>query len=159
MRTDTSRIVVEQLAEADVAAARELIVACLAERWNRYEARFNLDLETFPAAYAGSVILVAKVDGVLLGTGILKPCVRGSAEIVRMSVSADHRRCGVGSRILDALLREACRRGCRRVILETTRTWTDAVAFYRARGFMPTEVRDGNQYFVLIPGESNETTV
>ncbi len=51
--------------------------------------------------------------------------------------------------ILQGLLQAARKRGCRRVVLETTASWESAVKFYSSRGFIPTEVRDGDQHFAL----------
>ena len=94
-------------------------------------------------------MLVAKADGVVVGVGVLDRCSRDVDRIVRMSVATDARRRGVGSLMLDEILRIAWAAGFRRIELETTATWTDAVAFYAGKGFVPTKLRDGDQHFAI----------
>ena len=57
-----------------------------------------------------------------------------TARIGRMVVLAAFRGCGIGMRILDVLLEEARRRGCRYAVLDSQ---THALAFYARRGFKP----------------------
>jgi ribosomal-protein-alanine N-acetyltransferase len=57
------------------------------------------------------------------------------AEIVSLGVLPDHRRCGIGSAILDAVCREALLRGAERVVLETASDNQAARALYAGRGF------------------------
>ena len=78
---------------------------------------------------------VAYVDGKAVGTGRLLP----DGHIGRMAVLREWRRHGVGSRILDALVQEARRRGEREVALSAQ---VRAVPFYRAHGF----VEEGGEY-------------
>ena len=73
-----------------------------------------------------------------------------TAEVVRMSVAAAARRRGLGRRILSALCAEAKARGFRRVILETTQTWSEVIAFYQSFGFRITHYKDGDVYFELL---------
>ena len=65
------------------------------------------------------------------------------AEIVRMSVTADMQRQGIGSKILERLCHEARRLGFQRIILETTSTWHEVIEFYKRFGFCITHYRDG----------------
>jgi ribosomal protein S18 acetylase RimI-like enzyme len=89
------------------------------------------------------------LDGVLIGTGALMPEGDDAGRIVRMSVDKTHRRGGVGSRILRALLNHACVRGYRTIVLETTETWDDAISFYLRNGFCITHHADGDAHFEL----------
>jgi GNAT superfamily N-acetyltransferase len=66
-----------------------------------------------------------------------------------MSVAADMRRRGIGRMILAQLVERARAGGFRRLILETTATWEDAVAFYRRCGFVVTHHQAGDVYFAL----------
>jgi putative acetyltransferase len=69
-----------------------------------------------------------------LGTGaiVLK---KGLAEIKRMWVEDDARGQGIASRILAALLEEACRAGAKAVQLETGASSHAALALYEKAGF------------------------
>lgn len=131
--------VIEEFSEADQREVAELIRAGLAERWGRLDPDANPELDDMVAAYGhGRTILLRSADGKLAGTGTLVPRTDTTAEIVRMSVSTVARRLGVGRLIVDELLATAQLWGAERVILETTSTWTDAVEFYRACGFVVT---------------------
>jgi ribosomal-protein-alanine N-acetyltransferase len=57
------------------------------------------------------------------------------AEIVSLGVLPDHRRCGIGSAILDAVCREARLRGAERVVLEMASDNEAALGLYVRRGF------------------------
>jgi ribosomal-protein-alanine N-acetyltransferase len=57
------------------------------------------------------------------------------AEIVSLGVLPDHRRCGIGSTILDAVCREARLRGAERVVLEMASDNEAARGLYVRRGF------------------------
>lgn len=68
---------------------------------------------------------VARDDDVLAGCIALKTLDGAHVEIKSMRVAPTHRRLGVARRLLDHVLDEATRRGCRRVSLET-----GAMAFF-----------------------------
>jgi ribosomal-protein-alanine N-acetyltransferase len=57
------------------------------------------------------------------------------AEIVSLGVLPDHRRCGIGSAILDSVCGEARLRGAERVLLEMASDNEAARALYAGRGF------------------------
>lgn len=133
----------------DQDAARALILAGLTERWGALDPTRNADLNDIAATYANGAFLCAWDDAVLIGTGALVPRGSDEAEIVRMSVARAWRRHGVGRRLVEALLATARERGVRRLILETTETWSDAIAFYSRLGFVITHHRDGDVYFRL----------
>jgi GNAT superfamily N-acetyltransferase len=71
-----------------------------------------------------------------------------------MSVARDCRRQGIGTLILEGLLQAARERGYKRVVLETTASWESAVRFYGSRGFIPTGVQGGDQYYELALTEA-----
>lgn len=65
--------------------------------------------------------------------GVLRP---GDAEIKRMWVDPAHRRRGLATAVLGELERTALAAGCRRTVLETGTEQPEALAFYRARGYV-----------------------
>jgi ribosomal protein S18 acetylase RimI-like enzyme len=65
----------------------------------------------------------------------------GRCELV--SIVADPRRQGTGSRLLDAVVAAAQAAACASVWLTTTNDNVDAMQFYRRRGFVVAEVRRG----------------
>ena len=134
---------------ADQAAVRSLILAGLEEHWGILDPTLNPDLDDIAASYAGAIFLTAWQDGALVATGALVHEAAGVARVVRMSVDRRRRRSGIGRRILNALLDQARSQGYHRIVLETTATWADAVAFYLRCGFQVTGCRDGDVHFAL----------
>ncbi len=128
---------------------KRLILAGLTEHWGQLDPTKNPDLNDIGATYAHATFLVAWWHGTIVGTGALLPRSAQIAEIVRMSVAAHMRRHGIGRRMLQHLVAHAKAQGYRQIILETTATWHDVIAFYQEQGFQITHYHDGNVYFVL----------
>jgi len=144
-----SNLVIEPFAPADQTAARTVILAGLEERWGVLDPSLNTDLDDIATHYAAGVFLVARCRGELVGTGALIPEGEGIGRIVRMSVVRRLRRRGIGARILRALLDAARRDGYHTLVLETTETWDDAIAFYLSQGFCIVGRRGGDVHFEL----------
>jgi putative acetyltransferase len=128
---------------------RCLILAGLTEHWGQLDPTKNPDLNDIRATYAQATFLVAWWHGTIVGTGALLPRSAHIAEIVRMSVAAHMRRHGIGRRLLQHLVAHAKARGYRQIILETTATWYEVIAFYQRNGFRIAHYRDEDMYFVL----------
>jgi len=129
--------------------ARDLILTGLAEHWGQLDPGRNPDLEDISTAYSQAVFLVAVHQGRVIATGALIPAADGTAQIVRMSVAEELRRRGVASALLQALCARARTLGVRQLVLETTETWQDAIAFYKNFGFEETHHLNGDIYFKL----------
>jgi GNAT superfamily N-acetyltransferase len=128
-------ITVRAFAPADQTVARALILEGLAAHFGFLDETMNRDLDDIAATFAGDAFFVATIDGAIAGTGGFHQQPDGTAQIVRMSTAATHRRRGVGRALAAGLIDEARARGCRRVTLATNADWDDAVAFYGACGF------------------------
>ena len=87
-------------------------------------------------------LLVARVDGEVVGIGALQPVGPGTAEIKRMYVRPQARGLGIGRVILDRLLADARTIGYRVVRLETAPFMAEAHALYRSMGFQDRPVWD-----------------
>jgi putative acetyltransferase len=131
------------------AEVKALILAGMEDHWGVIDPTLNPDLNDIASTYARATFLVAWNHDRIVGTGALAPREDGQAEIVRMSVARDLRRCGIGRQILQRLIRTAKENGCRQVILETTETWQEVIAFYLQNGFRITHHLDGDVYFCL----------
>lgn len=125
-------------------ALRALVIEGLREHWGEYDHAQNADLEAFGEVYASAVVLAAKVEGRIVGCGVLVRERDTVGRIVRMSVLAKERRRGIGGKLLQALLAEAQVHGYSEVVLETTATWQSAISFYAANGFVSREIKDGD---------------
>lgn len=134
---------------ADQPAVKALILSGLAEHWGALDPSKNPDLNDIALSYADAYFLVAWQEGHIVGCGALVPRSADTAEVVRMSMATPVRRQGLGRCILQALCAEARVRGFWRVILETTDTWSEVIAFYQAFGFRITHYKDGDVYFAL----------
>jgi GNAT superfamily N-acetyltransferase len=145
--------------DGDQAAARTLILDGLRERWGAIDPTRNPDLDDLAAAFAGGAFFLAERDGKLVGTGGWIPATDGTAEIRRMWVARGLRRTGIGGAILRRLIAAIRNSGRRRVVLETTSAWTDAVAFYCKHGFAVTHRQEGDTYFVRELGPSSASMV
>ena len=148
---DSETIVIRAFQSADQAAVRRLILLGLQEHWGKLDRSLNQDLNDIAKNYGNAVFLVAELtmDCSIVGSGALVPQGEGVAEIVRMSVSKAMRRTGLGTRLLQALVDRARSMGLRRVILETTETWHEVIAFYQRFGFCITHYQDGDVYFAF----------
>ncbi len=140
-----------EVAEPDAfVAVRALIVDNLTKRWKRYEPLFNPDLEDFHGFFGSSLVIVARMSERIVGCGVLVRESETIGRIVRMSVTSELQRRGVGSMILRSLLEHASMAGYKEIVLETTAVWESAVAFYQRRGFLPTKMQDGDQHFRFV---------
>ena len=149
MKDLNQEITIQPFQPKDQAQARALILVGLVEHWGTLDPGKNPDLEDILLSYAEGVFLVAWQQERMIGTGALVPRGEGTGEIVRMSLVKDLRRQGVGSRILERLIEEAKTLGLRQLVLETTETWQEAIAFYQCHGFVETHHKDGDVYFRL----------
>lgn len=128
---------------ADQAAVRQLILAGLGEHFGWIDETANPDLDDIAAHYLaqghlffvvehvgapGSIILIIATCGLLLHGD-------GTAQMVRVSVTPALRRRGIARRLVRYLIERAREIGCRRVIVETTNTWTEMIALYEGCGF------------------------
>lgn len=143
------KLLIRSFAPVDQIAVKALILAGLVERWGFLDVTKNPDLDDIAHSYADAVFLTAWLDDVLVGTGVLVHEAVGVARIVRMSVARAQRRCGIGQALLQRLCVHAQADGCQQVVLETTSTWADAVAFYTCYGFRALGTWDGNTHFAL----------
>jgi putative acetyltransferase len=152
----TDDTVLRLLRPEDQAAVRSLVLAGLREHWGSIDPSKNPDLGDIASAYADATFLTAWAGHELVGTGALVEESDGVARIVRMSVAAHVRRRGLGRLLLDELCKQARASGHRRVVLETTETWGDVMAFYESCGFHVVGRRDGDVHMALdLPLETD----
>lgn len=123
----------------DQAAAKQLILAGLAEHWGAPDLSLNPDLNDIQASYidnGGIFIVVEAEGGKLLGTGALLPEGNNTVRIVRVSVHKAYRRRGIARAITSHLLTITRQSGYAKVVVETTETWEAAIRLYQDFGFV-----------------------
>jgi GNAT superfamily N-acetyltransferase len=90
----------------------------------------------------GGEIWLARLDGKIVGTGVLFCDGEHSYEIAKMAVRPDVRGKGIGRKILAMLIQRFRERGGKRLWLQTNSRLKNAIALYRSFGFVdftPTE--------------------
>lgn len=151
MATTEGELRIRPFVAADQASVRGLVLAGLGDHWGTIDETMNPDLDDIAHHYVepGHLVVVAEIDGRLVGTGTLMTETAESGRLVRMSVAADARGRGIGKRLVAHLLAAATARGFSRVWVETTETWEDAIALYRSCGFIVDGFRDGDIHMYL----------
>jgi GNAT superfamily N-acetyltransferase len=144
-----SRIQVRPFQPSDQAATKQLILAGLADHWGTLDPTLNPDLNDIVHSYQGETFLLAVLDEEIIGCGALisEKGMAGYGRIVRMSVNKENRRQGIGQLLLHHLHLAAQQRNFSKIVLETTQTWADVVAFYQANGFQIIGNRNGDTHF------------
>ena len=120
----------------DQEATRELILGGLKDHFGWVDYACNPDLDDIMRYYvrAGHIFVVAEEGQEIVGTGGLKIAgVVGS--MVRVSVTGQRRRKGIGSALVMRLLALASQRRLKEVTIVTNNDWADAIAFYERCGF------------------------
>lgn len=84
-------------------------------------------------------------------------CIYETAELIRIAVSPDRRRDGLGSLLMADILDHAAAAGCEKMMLEVRASNTAARAMYEKHGFCQTGIRrryyDGTEDAVIMEKE------
>ncbi len=111
--------------------------------WGGYEKR----LADVAARAGRALVLVAEVDGTIVGTATLElsqrmnpdsqqpPLAADEAHLRMLGVHPEHRRRGIGRLLVGACIAQARARGKRRLTLDTTAGMVTARALYEEMGF------------------------
>lgn len=147
--TTTEAFLIQPFQPVDQEDAKQLVLAGLVEHWGFLDPTLNPDLNNIAKSYVDGLFLVARLNGIIVGTGALLPRADNCAEIMRMSVAKNLRRSGLGSLILKSLCEFAKTAGYQKIILETTSTWQEVIEFYLKFGFKITHHQQEDVYFSL----------
>jgi DNA-binding MarR family transcriptional regulator len=114
---------------------------CLGEYYKELDARFEEGFDvTRSIAFDDAVLLIARLRGEPVGCGAIK---RSESSIKRMWVAPEVRRLGLARRLLGELEQRSTTGFAR---LETNRSLTEAIALYRAAGYVEVEPFNGERY-------------
>jgi DNA-binding MarR family transcriptional regulator/GNAT superfamily N-acetyltransferase len=127
---------------------------CLREYFRELDQRFDMGFDpqvSIPADAVdlrppAGVLLVASLHSDPVGCGALRFHGTRPTEIKRMWVAESARGLGIGRRLLAALEERAARSQSHVVRLETNRTLTEAIAMYRAAGYVEVEPFNDEPY-------------
>ena len=130
-------------ARGDEPAIRAVVTAVLAEFGLRPDyGTTDIDLADVQASYVtpgGVFRVLLSPSGAVVGCGGLCPLDAAEAEIRKMHLLPDAPGRGLGRALLRDLLDVARERQFTRVVLETASVLVDAIALYRAHGFVRVE--------------------
>jgi GNAT superfamily N-acetyltransferase len=145
------QVTIRDFRPEDQATVRALVLAGLGDHFGTIDETLNPDLDDIASAYVvhGARVVVAEFAGAIVGAGTLVEADPGVGRLVRMSVARGQRGRGIGRSLVNCLLDEARGRGWRRVLVETTDDWQDAIGLYRACGFQTEGFRDGDIHMYL----------
>jgi N-acetylglutamate synthase-like GNAT family acetyltransferase len=109
----------------------------------------NPDLDDIWQHYVvpGNVFVVAEVDGRIVGSGALIEESKGVGRLVRMSVSPDWQRRGIGRKLVQYLIQKAQEQGCQHLLVSTNHDWYDAIGLYQSCGFCQYDRDEESVYF------------
>ena len=88
----------------------------------------------------GGEIVLAEIDGVIVGTGALIKRSDEIFELAKMAVSAVYQGKGIGAKIVDVLVASARARGLAKLHLVSSTKLPQAVPLYRKLGFVDTDL-------------------
>jgi len=142
-----SHFVIAEFETSDQPGVRALLEASMRDRWATFDPSANADLIDIAASFRDGVMLVAKDGSTILGCGGLVRENEDTARVVRMSVAKKHRRQGIATALLQRLMGYAAENGYATLVLETTASWSDDVAFYERRGFVAVQEEGGDRHF------------
>lgn len=128
-------LIIRAFRPEDQAPVKQLILDGLVEHWGFLDPHLNPDLNDIQESYRHATFLVACHDQKIVACGALVPRDKWTAEIVRVSVHSAYRRQRIGTLLVQNLLQEAKKQGFSKVILETTASWSEVIAFYLRNGF------------------------
>jgi len=130
-------------------SATHVIESGLKEYFPNYDSKYNPDLVNLYDYYnkTGSIFLIGMINDATVATGGIIGEKDDIARIVRMSVKKEYRREGYASIILKALEKKAFDQGYKKIVLETTKTWKQAISFYKKNNYNVTYTDTDNIHF------------
>lgn len=150
-----SDLLIRPFERDDQESARNLILAGLGDHFGELDPTFNPDLEDIWQNYIapGDCFMVVLDGKRIVGTGALIREATETGRIVRMGVSAEKRRQGIGRLLVGELLANGIKRGYSRIVVETNDDWHGAIQLYQTCGFRPYDQRNGEIHMQLVLGE------
>ncbi len=144
MSGQTMHLSVTELHESDLSAVVTLEMQVFPDAWSLESLKQTFELQTSLAlgAWRESNLQEEETEPELAGY-LFFTQIPPEGEILRIAVKESDRRMGIGSRLLDALVKICAQAGIHRIMLEVRSGNTPAVRFYEKAGFSQDGVREG----------------
>lgn len=143
---------IRQFQKNDQARVQEVILEGLKEYFGSIDHSLNPDVYNIDQFYLqkGITFLVAEIEGEIVATGGLKKTDESDMpQIVRISVHKDYRRKGIAKEMTLRLIDFARKKGYKRILVETTKTWQAPRTLYNSMGFKELYEDEEDVYMVL----------
>lgn len=139
-------MLIRKFESKDQNSAKALVLSGLGEYFGFIDENLNPDLDDIALSFVDGCFLVGEIEGELVATGGYKPFDSQTIKIERVSVNSKCRRLGLASQLFTALMSEAKKAGCKRVVLETTSDWDMSIKFWLRNGFRITHVDNSGEW-------------
>jgi DNA-binding MarR family transcriptional regulator len=141
------RFAIERPTSADAQWCWQQYFAELTERFeNGFDPGVALPVDVHEVTPPGGAFIIARLHGRPVGCGSVKLQSNGAAYLKRMWVSRTARGIGLGRRLLAELEAWAQQAGATRAQLETNRALREAIALYRASGYVEVPAFNAEPY-------------
>lgn len=126
-------IKIQQITQAFEDEARAVVLKGLEERFGFIDNSFNPDLKDILRSYnqEKTMFFVGVYHNEVIATGAVSYESTSVGRIERMSVLKKYRRGGVAKIMLQHLETWAQQQGYEKLVLETNKSWTSAIEFYK----------------------------
>ena len=148
MCQEANDLVIQKMSKEDVDQVAGLEKICFSDPWSKETFMEELQLKL-------AIPLVVKLEEKVVGYTCLWH-LDDQLEVANFAVSPDHRKKGVGEKLMKRILVEAKERGCKSVVLSVRESNQGAVNLYTKFGFV--EVGRRKKYYRL-PTEDALTMV
>ena len=138
----------------DQSSVRRLILQGVGERYGFIDTSRSPDLNSIWETYVtqGHLFYIGEIEGNLAATGALYLRDTTTAEIMRITVSPQYRRMGIGRAMVQHLVEEGQLYGITRFEVVIPATWLDVLDLYRHCGFSSCEQNDDELTLKLCLG-------
>ncbi|MDE0581670.1 GNAT family N-acetyltransferase [Planococcus sp. A6] len=117
--------------------ARTVVLKGLEERFGFIDPSYNPDLKDILSSYSRekTMFFVCVFNNAVISTGAVSYEAPGVGRIERMSVLKEYRRGGIAKTMLQHLESWGQQQGYEKVVLETNKSWTSAIEFYKKQQY------------------------
>ncbi len=127
----------QPVSKLTVESAKNLVLSGLKEHWGTIDNSLNPDLYAILEHYIakGDDFIVGVYDKQVICCGALTKESQAVGRMQRISVDINFRGKGLASKIVDFLEKRAHIRGFKIIVVETTKTWDNAIQLYLKNGY------------------------